>query len=901
MNLVALTSNDLLSRFVKNLDLRGITPGNLMVSLHSGFPGSTGESEASGTYYARQTMLCDPATGGEIANANQLQFFKRTPDTIITRTLAYSDNFNRANVGYCSGSIGPNWRVHTGCAGIETNRLKMGLNVAQPVRVSYDFGVPALTGQYSTVRVRSWRLRPQLGIALMSSPTVNPTLSGYTMMIHPGPSPGIIDPVVRVYRPSATSSQELLAQQLVPGHPAAEWTFTAIPFVDHTFLQVQREGNTAFELDDYSPYRLGSGFQGLNVRHDLYGGVASGWDVFMDDWEAGGASLSVDGGGGSPNILITHVGFWTPDQSLFLGSAKFNSLIHLLTNQLLTIEIGDLKLSVTNGAGIAADAYKDKHLDRFGRGVNFTTAPVQMSLHTADPGTTGADEISGSRISVATDSWTIADQQTTTNARAIDFPQIATTVVTHLGVWSIDGEFMFGVELSSPIAATLPLQTVRFLAGRLKFLVPSSAIGFLTAAGTSTVQFSGVGIAVGAATMAGIGAAAFNSAAVNVGAMSAAGSSTAAFTGVGTFPGWSTWTNRNGSATGFNRFISVADNASRIYYSPANAVDGNSRFVSLLKSNLTSFTTHTMPANRPGLTSIVPMDDDDTVFLGSSSTGNNASMWKFTHSGGFTTLTNPAGFGADAIFWERHPTDTNLLFMSNQSGGANDVRLYTYDIGANTFTKIGGTGLNGSWNVSGSSRAIGGITFDGTFIYVVESGGSTNNLNVWRATIGSYTDWTRIAGAALNSSWATGTKRNGVLKISPLTGKLYAFIGGGAAGDAEVWVATTPGATAAWSQIGGDSINSSWAAGNWVNCSRVARRSNRLVTNLSGTASGDSDVWEYDELAGAWTQIGGDSIGSGWSNRQQCNAIYIDIEDRLWTTISDNSTGTPSLWSKSVA
>lgn len=913
MILTALSCNDLLTRFVKTLDLRAINPGSLMVSLHNGFPGSTGENEVGGTYYARQACTFNPAGGGLIANANQLEFFKRTGDTVITYTQFYNDQFNRANVGYCSGSIGGNWTVYTGCAGIELNRLKMGLNVSQPVRCTWDkagAGIPALAGQYTTARLRSWRLRPQMGLVLMAqSPLVppHPSLSGYQCMIHPGPTPGIIDPIVRIYRPGPTSSQELLAQEGVTGHPMAEWTFTAIPFVDHTFLQVKREGNTVIEVDDYATPgngRLSSGWQGLNVRHDLIGDQDLGWDVFWDDWEAGGAEIDAEGGGGSPDVLITHLGFWTQDQTLFLGSAKFNGgAIHLLVNQKLIIAIDDLKLTAVGGdTSTITDSYREKHLDRFGRGVNFTTAPLQMSLHTADPGTTGANEISGSRISVPTDVWDVADEQITTNGTRIDFPNIPTNTVTHIGVWSIDGEFMFGGELANPINATLPVQTVRFLQGRLKFTVPTSAVGFLTANGEAIVDFHGSGINVGALAAAGAGDAAFAGSAVRPGDLSAAGSSTAAFTGKETFPGWNTWTNRNASATGFNRFTCVADNASRIYYSPGNATDGNTRFVSLLKSDLTTYTTHTMPASRPILASIVPLDDDNTVFIGSSSTGNNASMWKFTHSGGFTTLTNPSGFGADAIFWTRHPTDTNKMFMSNQSGSGNDVRLYEYNISGNSFTKIGGTGLNGSWNVSGSSRSIQAfVQFDGTYIYVMEQGGGANALNVWRATIDDYTDWTRIAGGALNSSWATGTKRNGVLKYSTATGKLYAFIGGSTAGDAEVWVCTSPESSPSWSQIGGDSINSSWAAGNWTNCSRTAQRSNRLVCNLAGTASGDSDVWEYDEIAGTWTQIGGDSIGSGWSNRNQCNAIHIDIEDRLWTTISDNSSGTPSLWSKSVA
>jgi hypothetical protein len=77
-----------------------------------------------------------------------------------------------------------------------------------------------------------------------------------------------------------------------------------------------------------------------------------------------------------------------------------------------------------------------------------------VSLHTADPGGTGASEVSGSayaRVN-ATALLTRSGSQVTNSAGAVTFPTVITTpyTVTHAGVWDAAtvGNFLFGGALA---------------------------------------------------------------------------------------------------------------------------------------------------------------------------------------------------------------------------------------------------------------------------------------------------------------------------------------------------------------------------------------------------------------------------------------------------------------------
>lgn len=65
----------------------------------------------------------------------------------------------------------------------------------------------------------------------------------------------------------------------------------------------------------------------------------------------------------------------------------------------------------------------------------FTGSATYVSLHTADPSTNGASEVSGGSYARKSSSWGSPSNGTVTNSGAIVFDVPAATI-THLGYWS---------------------------------------------------------------------------------------------------------------------------------------------------------------------------------------------------------------------------------------------------------------------------------------------------------------------------------------------------------------------------------------------------------------------------------------------------------------------------------
>lgn len=71
-----------------------------------------------------------------------------------------------------------------------------------------------------------------------------------------------------------------------------------------------------------------------------------------------------------------------------------------------------------------------------------------VSLHTADPGTTGANEVAGGSYSRQPITWDPPSAGSLGSAAAVTFDVPASTTVTHIGLWN--GSFLGGIALSSP-------------------------------------------------------------------------------------------------------------------------------------------------------------------------------------------------------------------------------------------------------------------------------------------------------------------------------------------------------------------------------------------------------------------------------------------------------------------
>lgn len=97
-----------------------------------------------------------------------------------------------------------------------------------------------------------------------------------------------------------------------------------------------------------------------------------------------------------------------------------------------------------------------------------------LSLHTADPGATGANEASGgsyARINTSTD-WPGAASKTLDNDNEIEFTDLAAGTYTHIGVWSASsgGTFYMGGPLNANVVVGAG-GAVRFPAGDIDWTI----------------------------------------------------------------------------------------------------------------------------------------------------------------------------------------------------------------------------------------------------------------------------------------------------------------------------------------------------------------------------------------------------------------------------------------------
>jgi hypothetical protein len=82
-----------------------------------------------------------------------------------------------------------------------------------------------------------------------------------------------------------------------------------------------------------------------------------------------------------------------------------------------------------------------------------TTGWGYVSLHTADPGTTGASEVTGGTYARVAVTWNAASGGSVTNSSALSINLPATTTAAYFGVWSAStaGTYYIGGALSPSV------------------------------------------------------------------------------------------------------------------------------------------------------------------------------------------------------------------------------------------------------------------------------------------------------------------------------------------------------------------------------------------------------------------------------------------------------------------
>lgn len=95
----------------------------------------------------------------------------------------------------------------------------------------------------------------------------------------------------------------------------------------------------------------------------------------------------------------------------------------------------------------------NKVLDSIFNATAFSVTTVYVSLHTGDPGLTGANEASGGAGPYArqSSSWAAAAARSVSNDAAINYVGMPASTITHVGLWDAvsGGNFLAGGALTT--------------------------------------------------------------------------------------------------------------------------------------------------------------------------------------------------------------------------------------------------------------------------------------------------------------------------------------------------------------------------------------------------------------------------------------------------------------------
>jgi len=264
---------------------------------------------------------------------------------------------------------------------------------------------------------------------------------------------------------------------------------------------------------------------------------------------------------------------------------------------------------------------------------------------------------------------------------------------------------------------------------------------------------------------------------------------------------------------------------------------------------------------------VVSMSKSGTIlYAGLGSGAGDAEVWSCDTSAGCNDWTKIGGDGINASWAVNtyEEVDSMTVMGANLYVGlglsANDARIYKWN--GTTWTWVGGFGIGAPYNAFPTGyEAVYSMANDGTNLYV-GFGNTAGDADVWRLT---GTTWTQVGGDALNTSWAAATYET-VISMRWFNSKLYAGLGT-TAGDAEVWEYNGTG----WTQVGGDTLNSSWDATSYEGVYSFTDDGTSLYAGLGATA-GDNEIWKL--TGGTWSKIGGDALNGSFTNTHtQVNSL----------------------------
>ncbi len=270
-------------------------------------------------------------------------------------------------------------------------------------------------------------------------------------------------------------------------------------------------------------------------------------------------------------------------------------------------------------------------------------------------------------------------------------------------------------------------------------------------------------------------------------------------------------------------------------------------------------------------------NDGSNVYAGLGASAGDNEVWSWNGIT-WTKIGGDAinsGFTNSLISVKSLVYGNSTLFAGlNSASGTLSGQMWTWN--GSTWTRIAGDYVNFSWGFRGL-RSVEVMQVSSDYLYAGTGVATIGNALIWRF---DGTAWSLIGGQGVNNSWAFDTYE-AVTSITSLGGNLYVGLGS-SANDAEVWMWN--GST--WSKIGGDSINSGWGA-NYEEVSSLATN-NGLVYAGIGNSGNDAEVWAWNGIS--WSKIGGDSINSGWgANYERVTAMAV-LDNQLIAGLGSSTT-----------
>ncbi|MCE7936311.1 LamG domain-containing protein [Candidatus Saccharibacteria bacterium CPR2] len=284
---------------------------------------------------------------------------------------------------------------------------------------------------------------------------------------------------------------------------------------------------------------------------------------------------------------------------------------------------------------------------------------------------------------------------------------------------------------------------------------------------------------------------------------------------------------------------------------------------------------------------VLSLETDGTnIYAGLGTGTGDAEVWKFTSGswskiGGDTATPAQWGIGTHEGVYSLDYFGGNLY--AGLGASANDAEVWRWN--GSSWTKIGGDTTAWMTNYD----YVYSMANDGTNLYV-GLGITAGEAEVWRWN-GS--TWTKVA----DSGSGFGANLEMVRSLYHDGTYLYAGVGDNNTStdyDADIYRCTNCASSPSWSQIGGDGLNSGWAASTYEYVKSIASDGTNIYAGL-GSGNGDGEVWSWN--GSSWAKVGGDGSNSSWSTNEG-DVVFTMVNDG--TTVyagTYDSAGTGQMWS----